>query len=245
MSLIFLLGAFDVKINKIGLMGAMTEEIALFSQYISQTTTEELAGITFVLGAWDGIPIVLCKSGVGKVNAAICAQLLIQKYEVECILFTGVAGAVNPNLEIGDVVISTDCMHHDMDVTALGFTKGIIPFASQSIFPANPALVEEAFQAGEQLYPGNISRGRVLSGDQFIANRNKVRELHQNFQGDCVEMEGAAVGQVCHMNQVPFVILRSMSDKADGSAHMNFTEFTQLASERSAALVQRMILRLK
>jgi adenosylhomocysteine nucleosidase len=245
MSLIFLLGAFDVLVNKIGLMGAMTEEIALFSQYISQTTTEELAGITFVLGAWEEIPIVLCKSGVGKVNAATCAQLLIQKYDVDCILFTGVAGAVNPVLEIGDVVISTDCMHHDMDVTALGFGKGIIPFASQSIFPANPALVEAAFQAGEQLYPGKIRRGRVLSGDQFIANRNKVRELQQNFQGDCVEMEGAAVGQVCHMNQVPFVILRSMSDKADGSAHMNFTEFTQLASERSAALVQKLILRLK
>lgn len=225
----------------IGVIGAMDEEIAQFLEWVGATKESVIAGITFREGTWHGKQVVICKCGVGKVNAAVCTQLLIDRFGVTEIIFTGVAGALHPELSIGDIVISSHCMQHDMDVTPLGFAKGVIPFAPDSVFSADPRLQELAFRAAEELYPGHIRIGKVLSGDQFVADREKVRELHQDMQGDCVEMEGSAVAQVCHLNQIPFVILRSMSDKADGSAHVNFPEFTKHASERSAAIVERML----
>lgn len=225
----------------IGVIGAMDEEIAQFLDWVGMTRDTVIAGITFRKGAWHGKEVVICKCGVGKVNAAVCTQLLIDRFGTTEIIFTGVAGALHPELSIGDIVISTHCMQHDMDATALGFAKGEIPFATESVFAADSRLVELARRAAEQLYPGKTRIGKVLSGDQFVADREKVRELYQEMRGDCVEMEGSAVAQVCHLNGVPFVILRSMSDRADGSAHVNFTEFTRLASERSAAIVERML----
>jgi adenosylhomocysteine nucleosidase len=230
-----------VKVSTIGLMGAMDEEVELFLHKLTNTNSQILSGILFTQGEWHGKRVILCKCGVGKVNAAVCTQLLIQHFHVDCIIFTGVAGALDPRLDIGDIIISTDCTQHDMDVTALGFPLTTIPYAEHSIFPADPWLINQASGLAEQMYPGQIYRGTILSGDQFIANRAKVIELHQNLNGICVEMEGAAVGQVCHMNQIPFVIIRSISDKADGSAHVNFSEFIKHASQRSANLVEKLI----
>jgi adenosylhomocysteine nucleosidase len=230
-----------VTYQTIGLIGAMEEEVERFVLRMEGAAETVKAGIGFREGEWNGKRVIVCKCGVGKVNAAVCTQILIDSFGVEAVLFTGVAGALHPELNIGDIVVSTDCMQHDMDVTALGFAKGIIPFAADSVFPASPPLVEAAKTAGEALYPGVTRSGRILSGDVFVASRDKVAELHQELEGVCVEMEGAAVAQVCHLNQIPFVILRSMSDKADGSAHINFPEFTKLAAERSAAIVERML----
>ncbi len=227
--------------TKIGIIGAMAEEVSLLEQDIKQSTIVVQAGMSFYEGLLFDVPIVLCKSGVGKVNAAVCTQILIDRFGVDCILFTGVAGALNPELNIGDIVISTDCMQHDMDVSALGFERGVIPYADTSIFTADLELVERAYQASKQLFGGRILKGRVLSGDQFIADRDKVKQLHIELSGACTEMEGAAVAQVCQMNQVPFVVIRSMSDKADGSAHINFSEFTQLAADHSYRLVAHLV----
>jgi len=184
------------------------------------------------------------KSGVGKVNAAVCTQILIDAFAVDAIIFTGVAGALDPTLDIGDIVVSLDAMHHDMDATALGFPRGTIPFHPASVFAADPALVRIALESGRELYRERIVTGRVLSGDQFVADRETVRRLHEELQGTCTEMEGAAVAQVCAMNGIPFVIVRSMSDKADGSAHINFQQFTAWASERSYRLIERMLQKL-
>jgi adenosylhomocysteine nucleosidase len=230
-----------VGFQTIGLIGAMDEEVERFLHRMDEATETVKAGIRFRNGEWNGKQVIMCKSGVGKVNAAVCTQILIDTFGVEAVVFTGVAGALHPALDIGDIVVSTDCMHHDMDVTALGFTKGMIPYAAASVFPASPSLMKAANAAGEALYPGRTRFGRILSGDQFVASREKVTELHQELEGVCVEMEGAAVAQVCHLNSIPFVILRSMSDKADGSAHINFPEFTKLAAERSAAIVENML----
>jgi adenosylhomocysteine nucleosidase len=230
-----------VKYETIGLIGAMDEEVERFLHRMEGATETVKAGIVFRQGEWNGKRVILCKSGVGKVNAAVCTQILIDTFRVEAVVFTGVAGALHPSLDIGDIVVSTDCMQHDMDVTALGFPKGTIPYAVTSVFPASPSLVEAAATAGETLYPGLTRRGRILSGDQFVASRELVKELHQELEGVCVEMEGASVAQVCHLNGIPFVILRAMSDKADGSAHINFPEFTKLAAERSAAIVENML----
>lgn len=225
----------------VGLIGAMQEEIELLLGELEGGAEERHAGITYYTGALHGTKVVVCKSGVGKVNAAVCTQVMIDRFVVTAVLFTGVAGAVDPALEIGDIVISSSSVQHDMDVTALGFARGVIPFQEVSDFPADARLVGFARKAGETVFPGRCTVGKVLSGDQFVADRNVVRGLREQLAGSCTEMEGAAVAQVCHMNGVPYVVIRSMSDKADGSAHVNFAEFTVEASNRSFAIVSEMI----
>jgi adenosylhomocysteine nucleosidase len=219
----------------------MDEEIELLVQHMSSHEDVHKAGIHFRDGQLLGKSVVVCKSGVGKVNAAVCTQLLIDHFKVDAIIFTGVAGALNPELEIGDIVISNECQQHDMDVTALGFPKGTIPFSKLSIFPADPVLANMAYEAAFSRYNGRTIRGKVLSGDQFVASREIVKLLYEEMEGACTEMEGAAVAQVCAMNEIPYVIIRSMSDKADGSAHVNFKEFTKLASNRSYEIVEEML----
>jgi adenosylhomocysteine nucleosidase len=226
--------------SKIGIIGAMVEEIELLHKHVEKTGSFVKAGITYVEGTLHGRQVVFCKSGVGKVNAAVCTQLLIDA-GVDCVLFTGVAGAVAPALDIGDIVVSTTCVQHDMDCTPLGFARGQIPFQELSEFIAEPALVELAVSACERLFPGRSTKGKVLSGDQFIASREAVRELYEELDGACTEMEGAALAQVCAMNGKPFVVIRSMSDKADGSAHVNFAEFTVQASVNSHRIIDEMI----
>jgi adenosylhomocysteine nucleosidase len=222
----------------------MKEEIDLLLQEQQDTVTERHSGIDYHIGALHGRRIVSCKSGVGKVNAAVCTQLLIDRFGVDAVLFTGVAGALDPELEIGDIVISRSCMQHDMDVTPLGFPRGVIPYQEVSDFPSDPELIRLAEQAGERVFPERCRVGKVLSGDQFIADREIVKRLHAELQGTCTEMEGAAVAQVCHMSGIPHVIVRSMSDKADGSAHVNFAAFTAEAAARSFAIVSDMIKRM-
>jgi adenosylhomocysteine nucleosidase len=227
---------------RIGIIGAMDEEIALYLEAMNGAKSTVKAGITYYQGEMEGKQVVLCKSGVGKVNAAVTTQTLIDHFHVDRVIFTGVAGAVHPELNIGDIVVSTDCVQHDIDVTALGFQPGQIPFTERWVWESDPALRTLAIQAGQDLEAGvRVVSGRILSGDQFVASREKVQWLYEQFQAHCTEMEGAAVGQVCAMNGVPFVIVRSMSDKADGSAHVNFVEFTKLASRRSYAIVTRML----
>lgn len=226
----------------IGIIGAMDEEIELLLQAAQPVEQVDVAGLRYYKGSLHGKHIVICKSGVGKVNAAVTTQVLIDRFHVSKVIFTGVAGAVHPELNIGDIVISTSCMHHDMDVTALGFAPGIIPFQETSQFMADTGLIELAERACEQLVPGRYRKGVVLSGDQFVADRDKVRQLHETFAGSaCTEMEGAAVAQACFINEIPFVVIRSMSDKADGSAHVNFAEFTVEASHRSHQIVDSML----
>lgn len=224
----------------IGLIGAMDEEIKLLLEGMEERETVVKAGISYYTGTLFGKSVVLCKCGVGKVNAAVTTQILLDTFGASQVLFTGVAGAVHPELNIGDIVISSSCMQHDMDVTALGYPRGIIPYQEVSSFSADPALVLLAQQACVELKQKYLI-GKVLSGDQFIANADVVAELRKELDGACAEMEGAAVAQVCYMYDTPFVVIRSMSDKADGSAHVNFREFTVEASERSHAILEYML----
>jgi adenosylhomocysteine nucleosidase len=230
--------------RKIGIIGAMLEEVELLQQKMIVEKTVRHAGIPFIEGSFCGKTIVVCKSGVGKVNAAMCTQALIDFFEVEAVVFTGVAGALDPSLDIGDIVISSDSMQHDMDVTALGFSKGTIPFQETSIFLADSNLSKFAYEASAKLFPGKVKLGRVLSGDQFIASRDKVEELFKELNGICTEMEGAATAQVCVTNEIAFVIIRSMSDKANGSAPDNFAEFMTQAALHSYQIVEEMLTQL-
>lgn len=234
-------GMKDMSYTKIGLIGAMEEEIALLVSQMDNISRRAEAGIRFMEGSFCGKTVVVCKSGVGKVNAAVTTQLLISVFGVEAVVFTGVAGALDPELEVGDLVVSSDCMQHDMDAAALGYSRGVIPYQERSVFAADAYLQELALQAGERLFPGRIRLGRVLSGDQFIANREVGAALRNELSGACAEMEGAAVAQVCDMNGVPFVVIRSMSDKADGSAHISYAEFVPEAAANSCRLVEAMV----
>lgn len=228
----------------IGIIGAMDEEIQLYRDRLELIEETHRAGITYYKGVLNQKNVVLCKSGVGKVNASICTQILIDDFQVTHVIFTGVAGGVDPLLNIGDIVISEDCIQHDLDVTALGFRRGEIPYADVSTFVADAKLIQIAQESGESIHDVQITSGRILSGDQFIADRELVQTLYTELKGACVEMEGAAVAQVCFLNQIPFVVIRSLSDKADGSAHINFLEFTKLASQRSFHMVEKMLTRL-
>ncbi|WP_139491362.1 5'-methylthioadenosine/adenosylhomocysteine nucleosidase [Brevibacillus dissolubilis] len=227
---------------RIGIIGAMDEEIALYLEAMGEPAQTVKAGITYYEGQYEGQTVVLCKSGVGKVNASVCTQILIDTFQVDKVIFTGVAGAVNPELTIGDIVVSTDCVQHDVDVTPLGFAPGQIPYTEKWVWEADAELIQLATDAAKAITDEiQVVHGRILSGDQFVASREKVQWFYEQFGAACTEMEGAAVGQVCSMNGIPFVVVRSMSDKADGSAHVNFLEFTKLASQRSFAMVQNML----
>lgn len=226
--------------NKIGIIGAMAEEIELLHEHVTVSSQVTKAGITYYEGTLHGKAVIYCKSGVGKVNAAVCTQILLD-LGADCVLFTGVAGAVDPQLNIGDIVVSTSCLQHDMDCSPLGFARGTIPFHPRSEFPADDRLVDLASSASERLFSGRSLKGKVLSGDQFIASREMVKLLHETLQGACAEMEGASVAQVCDMNEAPYVIIRSMSDKADGSAHVNFSEFTVTASNNSYRIIDDIV----
>ncbi len=226
--------------NKIGIIGAMAEEIELLHRQVEHPVQTAKAGIDYYEGKLHGKSVIFCKSGVGKVNAAVCTQILLDM-GADCVLFTGVAGAVDPRLNIGDIVISTSCIQHDMDCSPLGFARGTIPFHARSEFVADSRLIELAEAAGSKHFANRSLKGVVLSGDQFIASRETVKLLHDTFHGACAEMEGAAVAQVCDMNEKPFVIIRSMSDKADGSAHVNFAEFTITASNNSFQMIDEIV----
>ena len=227
--------------KKIGIIGAMDEEIASLLRLMEDVRSHTHYQITYYEGRLEGTPVVLCKSGVGKVNAALCTQVLIDRFQVQAIVFTGVAGALDPKLEIGDIVVSTECQEHDVDVSALGFAKGIIPYQEVSVYPADSKWIGWAVKAGETLEGVQVVQGKVLSGDQFISDLGKVKELRGQMEGACVEMEGAAVAHVSHLAGIPYVVIRSMSDRADHSANVNFTEFTQLAAKRSSEMVCRML----
>lgn len=226
----------------IGIIGAMAEEIERLNEHVAVSETIVRAGIHYYLGTLHGHSVIYCKSGVGKVNAAVCTQVLID-LGVDCVLFTGVAGAIDSTLRIGDIVISKDCLQHDMDVRALGFARGQIPYQAVWRFVADDHLVQLVHEACVRTLRDSQRAliGTVLSGDQFIASRNLVKEFRDELQGACVEMEGAALAQVCQMNKVPFVVIRSMSDQADGSAHVNFATFTIEASNLSYAIVDDVI----
>ena len=179
---------------------------------------------------------------MGKVNAGICAHTLIQKYGCTKIINTGVAGSLDNRIDIGDIVVSTEAVQHDFDVSIIGFQKGEIPYTGLVAFPSDPALHDEAVKAVKATAPEiNVFEGRVCSGDQFIASSEQKNKILETFGGLCCEMEGGAIAQVCYLNHTPYVILRAISDKADHSEEMSFEQFAETAAKRCAAIVHMMV----
>ncbi|MDN5331603.1 MAG: adenosylhomocysteine nucleosidase [Tepidanaerobacteraceae bacterium] len=233
-------------IHIVGIIGALDKEIALLCERLEKTNTVHRASLIFHQGNLEGKEVVVVKSGVGKVNAALCTQLLIDYFQPDAIFCTGVAGALREDLDVGDVVISTDVAQHDVDGTVFGHEPGEIPNLGVKFFKADANLAEIAYQVACQTVKGKkVIRGRILSGDQFICSAEKVRFLKDIFDGSCVEMEGGAIGQVCYVNDVPFVVIRSVSDKADDKAVVVYEEFAEEAARNSSKIILGVLKKLK
>jgi adenosylhomocysteine nucleosidase len=229
---------------KIGIIGAMEEEISFFRQEIDNLDEIQKGKRIYYTGAWKGHDVFISRCGVGKVNAAITSQVLIDVFGAEIIIFTGVAGGAEENLNVGDVVISTSCQQHDIDASPLGFERGTIPmFDGPSDFQADKGLLDIAYRSALNTVSNDIKvvKGKIVSGDQFIADTDKVKQLRNDFSAACVEMEGAAVAQSAYFNNIPFVVIRSISDKANGEAAESFETFVNKAAENSAAIVEKML----
>ena len=226
----------------IGIIGAMEEEVAHLKEAMQVEKTVERAAMTFVKGKLDGKDVVVVRSGIGKVNAGICAQILADLFEVDTLINTGVAGSLDAALDIGDIVISTDAVQHDMDVSALGDPVGQIPRMDTFAFPADERLVQLAVQANEEANPDiHTFTGRVVSGDQFVSDGAVKERLVTQFQAKCTEMEGAAISQAAYLNKISCVIIRAISDKADNSSTMDYAAFEKQAITHTVRLVRNLM----
>ncbi|MGM9549015.1 MAG: 5'-methylthioadenosine/adenosylhomocysteine nucleosidase [Faecousia sp.] len=220
--------------SKLGIIGAMQIEVEILLRQLKNETSCTIAGSTFYEGTLSELPVVIVQCGVGKVNAAICAQILCDCFGVTHLVNTGIAGSLSAELDIGDLVVSRDVMYHDFDCVHFGYPYGRVPGMDVTAFPADDALLAYAFAAAETVNPGHTKVGRIASGDQFVADPAVKQKIIDNTRGLCTEMEGAAIAQTAYRNQVPFVILRAISDKADDSAEMDYPTFEKIAAHRCA-----------
>ncbi|MDK9711099.1 5'-methylthioadenosine/adenosylhomocysteine nucleosidase [Acidaminobacter sp.] len=228
--------------TKIAIIGAMDLETEQLKALMTIGKKKVVAGITFFDGKLKEQDVIVATCGVGKVNAAVCTQIMISEFGAGTVINTGVSGAIHHSLNVGDIVISTDCLQHDVDCTAFGYSHGMIPRMETSVFPADAALVELAYAVSQaHIKDHQVFKGRIVSGDQFVASPDRKDFIEKVFSAYTTEMEGASIAHVCHLNQVPFVIIRAMSDKADGSAHVNFDEFAVMAAENSNRIVLGML----
>lgn len=226
--------------TKLGIIGAMTIEVELLKEHMENMRVSTHAGMEFCEGSLDGTEAVVVQCGVGKVNAAMCAQILCSCYGVTNLVNTGIAGSLNAALDIGDLVVSSDAMYHDFDCVHFGYEMGKVPGMDVVAFPADKAMMEHAYAAAEAVNPGHTKTGRVASGDLFVAEKEAKEAIIAKTGALCTEMEGAAIAQTAYRNRIPFVILRAISDKADDSAQMDYPTFEAIAARRCAEITMHM-----
>lgn len=229
----------------IGIIGAMEQEVARIKEKMQDVQITKKASMDFYEGTLEGKKVVVVRSGIGKVNAGICTQILADVFGVEAVINTGIAGSLNNDVNIGDIVLSTDVLHHDMDATGFGYPKGQIPQMEEFSFPADEKLRKLAAEVCKEVNPEiSVFEGRICSGDQFISDKGVKDAIVSEFAGYATEMEGAAIGQSAYLNGIPFLVVRAISDKADGSANMDYAEFEMAAIEHSVKLTLGMIQKL-
>lgn len=222
----------------LGIIGAMDEEVTQIKERMEDVKVTTMAAMDFYEGSIHDHPVVVVMSGIGKVNAAVCAEILVLKYGVDAIINTGIAGSLDAKIDIGDIVLSTDTLEHDMDAVTFGYPVGQIPRMDTLSFTADEQLRKLAKAVCEEVNPDiSVFEGRVVSGDQFVSDKEKKDWLVSTFDGSCTEMEGAAIGHTAYLNNVPFLIIRAISDKADDSASMDYSAFEAKAIEHSVKLL--------
>lgn len=225
--------------DPIGIIGAMQVEVDTLISNLQDPHRLDRARTSFFEGHLCGKPVVVVRSGVGKVNASSCAQMLIDYFGVSSIINTGIAGALASDLAIGDVVVASDCVEHDMDVTNLSYPKGQIPDMDVLSFSADPALAEAIeIAAHRSLAFPHVYRGRIASGDQFIHTCAQKEAIYQEFGALCCEMEGAAIAHVCYLHKLPFAVVRTISDTADECSHLDYPSFEKKTAYANAQLVE-------
>ena len=232
--------------KKLGIIGAMESEIALLREKMTDCCQTECSGMVFYEGVLEGTPAVVALCGVGKVNAAMCVQVLCDLFSVSHVVNTGVAGSLCAELDIGDLVIGQQAIYHDFDCSELNskYSVGQVPGLPVREFSADKALVEKAFLAANSIHSGHVKIGTVASGDQFVCRKGKKQQIIENTGAICTEMEGAAIAHAAWRNGVPFVIVRAISDKADDSAKMDYPTFEAIAAKRCAAVTCEMVKRI-
>lgn len=228
--------------TKLGIIGAMTVEIEALKDQMTNLTAVERTGMTFYQGELEGLPVVVVVCGVGKVNAALCVQILCDCFNVTHVVNTGVAGSLCAELDIGDFVISRDAMYHDFDCHSLNpdYPVGQVPGMPVHAYPADDGLIRFAYDAAQLVHAGHARIGRVASGDQFVCDGAVKQAIIDNTGALCTEMEGTAIAHAAWRNGVPFVVIRAISDKADNSAEMDYPTFEAIAAKRCAAVTQTM-----
>jgi len=224
----------------IGIIGAMGVEIETLKQITENKETTIISGIEFTKGTIFGKDVVLAVCGVGKVFAAICAQTMILKFAPDIIINTGVAGTLSEKLSIGDIAISKDVVQHDMDTTPLGDPPGLISGINMIKFPADEKAVKIISECVKEKNI-NYLTGTIASGDKFLASQKEKKRITDTFDAIAGEMEGASVGHTCYVNDTPFLVLRAISDKADGSGAENYFEFLKIAAENAANVMKNFI----
>jgi len=228
----------------IGIIGAMAVEVEGLLEKMNIDDIQTIGGMVFYTGEIAGKKAVVARCGVGKAHAAMCTQAMIISFPVTAVINLGVAGAIDNMLNIGDVVVSSDLVHHDMSTGTSGGAAGQVPGLDVLAFTADNELVKSAISAYNTVFEdgtGKAHNGRIASGDQFVDNMPQRQQIFDSFGALCVEMEGAAIAQVCYLNQIPFVVIRAISDKADGSAEVDFLEFVAQSAENSAKVVMEMM----
>ncbi len=235
-------GVFRTEVFMLGIIGAMAEEVELLKEEMEQPRIISVAGMDFYKGMVGGREAVVVRSGVGKVNGAMCVQILADRFGVNGIVNTGIAGSLKAEIDIGDLVLATDAVQHDVDATQFSYPLGQIPQMKVFSFEADGRLRAAAAECCRQVNPDiHVYEGRILTGDQFVSSKEKKAWLVQNFGGVCTEMEGAAIAQAAYLNGIPFLIVRAISDKADDSAQMDYEEFERLAIIHSTNLTRALI----
>ena len=220
----------------IGIIGAMEVEVASLKEQMKDIQVTRKASMEFYSGIIEGKNVVVVRSGIGKVNAAVCTQILIDDFKAEVVINTGIAGSLNADINIGDIVVSTDLIHHDMNAVAFGYPVGQIPQMEAFSFHSDDALRALAVKACKEAF-----EGRIASGDQFVAEQGVKDFITKEFGAYAVEMEGSAIAQAAYLNNVPFLVIRAISDKADGSAEMDYPTFEAQAAEHSFKLTLRIL----
>ncbi|MCQ2476661.1 MAG: 5'-methylthioadenosine/adenosylhomocysteine nucleosidase [Clostridia bacterium] len=225
----------------IGIIGAMKIEVSAINGLMTDKKEKEIAGVTFTEGKLYGKDIVTAVCGIGKVAAAICTQAMIMEYKPECVINTGVGGSLSAKLGICDVVIAESLVQHDMDTTPIGDVPGYISGLDTVDMSADKSVSDRLFASAEMTGKTKVFKGKIASGDQFIADKSKKDFIVSVFGADVCEMEGAAIAQTCCSNSVPFGVVRAISDCADGSSHMDYTQFLPLAAENAAKIIENFV----
>ena len=227
---------------KLGIIGAMDVEVATLKANMTEKAEITVAGSVFCEGVLEGLSVVVVQCGIGKVNAALCAQILCSQFAVTHIVNTGIAGSLNKDLDIGDFVISRDAIYHDFTCAALNpaYVTGQIPGFPVRFFPADENLIKVAFAAADSLLPGHAKIGTVASGDQFVGRKEQKAKIVADIGALCTEMEGAAIAHTAWRNEIPYVVIRAISDKADDSAEMDYPTFEAMAAEKCALVTRAM-----